>query len=303
MIGFALGGGFTAKWPLTMARNASGVRTPGTSSDAAQGGIALRERNGALRRRQLADTRILERQVLHTPPEMEARAHFFQMGDGRIDEGRGQRRMRDAWAAGVPAFRQRFAQHRARELGRSGFRRGIECCEKHGPDQPLPQNATAGKDRRHRARRIAPQQGHERGVVRGICSRHTPLSRQKPPRNRAVVRPDGPLFARVQIGEREFGTVGATQRILRAGSFQICIHRLVARQHEMIAVVDGLSQRGFEIGAAAPARLRRGLDEFDADAVPGQRCGRREAGQTRADDMDGARLICRGQFLDHPASL
>ena len=54
----------------------------------------------------------------------------------------------------------------------------------------------------------------------------------------------------------------------------------------MIAVVDDLSEHRIEIGAAAPARLRRAFVQHDARAFLRQRGRGGEPGQSRADDME-----------------
>ena len=61
----------------------------------------------------------------------------------------------------------------------------------------------------------------------------------------------------------------------------------VARQQQMVAVVDGEIGRGVEIGAAAAAGLLRRL--VDMHVVIGVRepNGRREAGNAGADDVNG----------------
>ena len=63
------------------------------------------------------------------------------------------------------------------------------------------------------------------------------------------------------------------------------MHRVIARQHQMIAIVDHLPMRGIEIGAAAPARLRRRLDQLDRRAARRQDGGGRQPGQPAADDI------------------
>ena len=81
---------------------------------------------------------------------------------------------------------------------------------------------------------------------------------------------------------------GPASASLRADAAQIGHHRVIARQHQMVAVVDGLSQHRVEIGAAAPAGLRRAFEQHDARALLGQRHGGGEPGQPAADDIDRA---------------
>ena len=62
---------------------------------------------------------------------------------------------------------------------------------------------------------------------------------------------------------------------------------VVAGQQQMIAVVDREIGRAVEIGTAAPAGLLRGLVHANLIAGIGQPHGRRKAGNSGADDMNG----------------
>jgi hypothetical protein len=61
----------------------------------------------------------------------------------------------------------------------------------------------------------------------------------------------------------------------------------VAREQEVIAVVDGEVGRGVKIRTAAAARLLRGLVEVHFKIRLRQPNGRREARNSSADDVDG----------------
>ena len=69
---------------------------------------------------------------------------------------------------------------------------------------------------------------------------------------------------------------------------------MVAGQHQVIAVVDDLFERGVEIRTAAPARLTGQFDEFDLE--PGL-CKRHGGGQPREPGADDIRFCST-----HPAS-
>ena len=56
----------------------------------------------------------------------------------------------------------------------------------------------------------------------------------------------------------------------------------------MIAVVDRHADRGVVVGAAAAAGESRGFMHYDAIAPRGERGGGGQAGETGADNMDGA---------------
>ena len=62
---------------------------------------------------------------------------------------------------------------------------------------------------------------------------------------------------------------------------------MIARQQQMIAVVDGEIGRGVEIGAAAAAGLLRRLVDVHLAAGIAQPHGRGKAGNSGADDVDG----------------
>ncbi len=58
-------------------------------------------------------------------------------------------------------------------------------------------------------------------------------------------------------------------------------HRAVARQDQMIAIVDHLAQLRIVIGPAAPARLRRGIADTHRQARLDEPHCRRQPGQPR----------------------
>ena len=66
----------------------------------------------------------------------------------------------------------------------------------------------------------------------------------------------------------------------------------------MIAVVDRHAETGIEIRPAAPARLPGQLRNFDAHAFAGQRHGRRQTGEARADHIGRHRESpCRSTIM------
>ena len=68
------------------------------------------------------------------------------------------------------------------------------------------------------------------------------------------------------------------------------MRRGIARQQQVIAIVDHHAERRIEIGAAAPARLPRRLIDDDVPLAAGELHGGGEAGEAGADDMDGGLL-------------
>ena len=84
---------------------------------------------------------------------------------------------------------------------------------------------------------------------------------------------------------------GPASASLRADARQIVMHRVIARQHQMIAIVDHLVRAPDRnrSGSARPpaARLR---SASTVRAARRQRGGRRQAGKARADDIRPCRL-------------
>ena len=112
--------------------------------------------------------------------------------------------------------------------------------------------------------------------------------RQNPPGQRPAVGPQTPALAcpKVHEVEQRFGRPG--HLVLGPDGAQVVPHGAIARQHEMVAVVDHLAEGGVVIGAAASAGVPGGLVHHDATMPRVEREGGREPRQARADHMDGA---------------
>ena len=82
---------------------------------------------------------------------------------------------------------------------------------------------------------------------------------------------------------------GPASRSRRADRREIGERGVIARQQQVIAVVDHHAELRIVIGAAAPARLSRRLVHDDALAPLAQPNRGGEAGESGADDVDGAR--------------
>ena len=102
----------------------------------------------------------------------------------------------------------------------------------------------------------------------------------------AVVRPQGPATAELKVDKVELGPVGALHSSFRADVAQVAIDRCVARQDEMVAVVDRHVEHAIMIGAAPAAGLPGRLGEDDAFTTARRGDCRRQAGQAAADDMN-----------------
>ena len=109
-----------------------------------------------------------------------------------------------------------------------------------------------------------------------------PRRHQHPPRNGAFIGRDGPACAAPHIHEIEACGFGSHELVDRSDGAQVIMRRMIAGEHQMIAVVDRLVEHGIEIGAAAPARLHAAFDQADFRAATRQRNGGREAGQSPA---------------------
>ena len=82
---------------------------------------AVAGRQAKLPFRQIDDAHpvLLEGQSLHWRGEPHPRAPCRQIGEGRVDKGRGQGRVSDPRAIGAPPFGQRLGNHRPRQLSRA----------------------------------------------------------------------------------------------------------------------------------------------------------------------------------------
>ncbi len=132
------------------------------------------------------------------------------------------------------------------------------------------------------------QQLAEREIVGRRRPRHAARLREQPPRQRPGIGVQHPAraVAHVDIGEARL--VRSDEPVARADRREIGVDRAIARQHEMIAVVDRQPELGVAIGAAAAARLPRRLAQRHAVAGLRQRDRRRQPRKPRADDMRGA---------------
>ncbi len=84
--------------------------------------------------------------------------------------------------------------------------------------------------------------------------------------------------------EGEVGMVRPGQWRRRADRRAEARHRCIARQHEMIAIVDRPPKLRIVIGAAPPAGLGGGIGDRDLDPRLPQHDGRREPGQPGPDN-------------------
>src|SRR5439155_12235123 len=113
--------------------------------------------------------------------------------------------------------------------------------------------------------------------------------RKNPPRDAAGIGLEQPALLLGEIDEREFRFGRPDEPIGGPDPGEVGERRVVAGQHEVIAVVDLDAERVVDIGAAAPAGLAGRLvhDDVRAGIADAQR--RREPGKPGADDVNAGR--------------
>ena len=261
----------------------------GSSDFATQGGAGEDDAfvfgHGELRLRQFESRHLgpVEHEAAQALAEAKNASSQFDEGNGGIDEGGGQRRMSDARPVRASTLGQRLAQDRRDKLLQRQLGFGVERREQEWTDEPLRQRAAA--DALAGTNEVCQPE-----IIERTRTRHTAHLGENPPGNGAVVRPDRPAFARSQIGESDFRRRRPDEISLRADDAQIVTHGPIARQDQMIAVVDDAIERGLVIGTAAPARPARGLDRFHGNPSGGKRDRGGKTGKPRAHDIDFGRL-------------
>src|SRR5438270_325911 len=92
----------------------------------------------------------------------------------------------------------------------------------------------------------------------------------------------------LDVDKGKFRLRRSFQRALRADRPEKSADGMIARQHEVIAIVDHEPDSGIEVRAAAPAGLARLLVHDDVMAPLGEAHRRRQAGNTGADHVNRA---------------
>src|SRR3954464_8983830 len=118
---------------------------------------------------------------------------------------------------------------------------------------------------------------------------HAPTRIENPPRHASVIEAQCPLLAIGQIEKGELGTRGADQAILRADRAGISERRTIARQEQVIAIIDRHADAVVVVGAAAAARDSRRLMYNDGMAARRELDRSRQAGEAGAYDVDDPR--------------
>ena len=196
--------------------------------------------------------------------------------------------MGDARAIEAPALGQGLAQHRTGQLGRGLFGRGVQRRQKERLHQPAPKGAAVLHHIADARPGAGPQQRRIVHIVAGMGTGHATRLAGDPIGYGALIGSQGPAFAIPQVHKGKFRPRRPGQRILRADAGQVIIHRAVARQHQVIAIVYHAVHGGIEIGAAAAAGLRRAFDQRDRHAARRQQGGGGQARQPPAHDICAA---------------
>ncbi len=195
-----------------------------------------------------------------------------------------------------PAPGERFRDHRPHQPGAALVSRRVQRRDGQRLDQPLVQ-AVMRQQPTHRVgrlRRPQPQQPH---VIGQSGSRHPARWQEHPPGQPPFVRPHRPTLAAAHIDEREHRRGRAGQRMPRSDPVEKRHRRAVARQQQMVAVVDPAAEFTVEIRPATPATRRPGLIDHHRSPGLGEGERRRQACQPATDHMDAAGHI-RAAF--HP---
>ncbi len=230
----------------------------------------------------------LDPEPAHRMVEADGGAAVAEVGQRRVDEGGPQPVGGDQRAAGRAPLGERLPDDGAGQRRRAFRRVGVEGREQERLPQPLVEQAPAGHRLADRRRPAGPHQPRETEVVASARARHAATGGEDPPRQAAGVGPQRPPFAAGQVDEREIGAGRPFHLVLGADRAQERARLVVARQQQVVAVVDGHAERGVVIGATAPARLTRTLVQHDPPRTIAKRNGGGEPGETGADDMDGA---------------
>ena len=95
-----------------------------------------------------------------------------------------------------------------------------------------------------------------------------------------------PAGAVAAIQEIENRLVGADHPVGGPDGAQVAERGVIARQDQVITVVERHAEDRVVVRAASAARLGRRFDHRDLGAFAGQGDGGRKTGQARADDVD-----------------
>ena len=250
-------------------------------------GIVGRDGDGVVAEIQFADMIGGHRELAQLVTEPDGRALALQQFYGGLDQDRAQAVARDQGTAGLAARQQGLAHDRAGKPGRALGRIDIERGEQQRLHQPLVQRAVARDRAADQLVGACPNQRRQCEIVDQAGVGDAALFVEHPGRQPGGAEIECPTLAGRKIDEGKLRALGPDQARLGADRPGIVDRVAVARQQQMVAVIDREIGRGIEIGAAAAAGLLRRLVDMHAVIGIGEPDGRREAGNAGADNMYG----------------
>ena len=215
--------------------------------------------------------------------ELDGGALVLQQLDRGLDQDRAQTVARDQRPAGLAARQQCFPHDRAGKARRALGRIDVERRQQQRLHQPLVQRPF-GRDRlADQLVGPCPDQRHQCEIIEQAGIRDAARRIEHPERQPAVAEVELPALAAGHIDEGKLRPLRSDQPRLGADRPGVGQRVAVARQQQMIAVVDHQIGRGVEIGpAAAAGGLRRLVDaarcnwHWPAGRPPrGRKCRRR----------------------------
>ena len=218
--------------------------------------------------------------------EPDAGALFLQQLDCRFDQNRAQAITCDQRPASLSARQQGFAHHCAGKAGGPFGRIDVQRRKQQRLHQPLIERSLAADGIPDQFAWRRPDQRHQCEVIEQAGVGHTAGPIEYPQRQPAFSEVELPTLARAEINERKLRALGPDQS--RFGADRSCVSQrvAVAREQELVAVIDSQVGRRVEIRPAAAAGLLRSLVDMHLEIRIRQPNGRREARNSSADDVD-----------------
>ena len=194
----------------------------------------------------------------------------------------------DQRPARLAARRQRLAHHRGSQRRGALARLDVQRRQQQGMHQPVVQRAGAIDDIGDRSIGLDPQQPPEPEILGEARARDTAALVENPPRQ-PVADSKPPALVGGEIDERKLRRLRPHQARGAADCLRELHDRVVARQHQVVAVVDGHPDGAVEVRPAAAARIGGGFVHDDLRRRRRQLHRRCKARQACADNVDGSR--------------
>ena len=163
----------------------------------------------------------------------------------------------------------------------------VQSRKQHRTEQPVVKRSRAIEHVPHRSVVRHPEQARDLQIVERGRARHAAGPVENPP-GQAVVDPERPALARREIDERKIRRRRSDQRACAADGLGKLLHRVIARQHQMVAVIDRHANGAIEKRTAASAGIGGRLVHDDLRRRPRQLHRRCKSGKTCTDNVNGA---------------